>query len=205
MPSALRTREPSKSCAQPSASVELVQDGKDRAVTAVKERPAATERGVRTCKLGIPRESGSSRFAGRDLLPCLDNTGMRLIQWLLIVAFAVLNGAAPLLHAHVADGPNNGGGLHLPSGLPVAAGLAVHGAADAPADRDATPSIELGELVRQGRHLRTVAGHVAALWLALPAVHDGGAPRPRSASPPGPRAGITGRPPPARGPPQSTV
>lgn len=46
---------------------------------------------------------------------------MRFAQFLLLAVFTLLQGVAPLLHAHVADGPHNGAGLHAPDiGPPIA-------------------------------------------------------------------------------------
>ena len=74
-----------------------------------------------------------------------------LARLLPVLLFSMLQGVAPFLHVHVADGPNNGSGLHL-------AGLSLPGTPVDVALPDPSPETEAIELLLQTRRANPRSG-----------------------------------------------
>jgi hypothetical protein len=93
---------------------------------------------------------------------------MRFAQIFLLALFTLLQGVAPLLHAHVAEGPHNGAGLHAPEiGSPVA----MAGEAALASERQ-SPYVDVAEQWR--RAFSDLAPPYAGVpALAISIEHDG--------------------------------
>lgn len=121
---------------------------------------------------------------------------MRLVHALLILLFAALQGVAPLLHAHLQEGPYNGSGVHL-----VGIGeLPSSTASDGPvANGTETRALEMSEPFRRVRSgLPDIAAIAVPPWRGPPAP---AAATPWSHPPFRPARPVAGRLPPPRGPP----
>jgi hypothetical protein len=101
---------------------------------------------------------------------------MRFAQFLLLAVFTLLQGVAPLLHAHVTEGPHNGTGLHAPEiGPPVA----LAGEAAMASERQ-SPYVDVAEQWRRATH--DLAPPRTAISLAIPRIERVSALIPRDAA-----------------------